>query len=206
MMRASAALATLLLAASTSWASEDPTVAGAYCPFPEPGQKPACLAPVADRYPGFLESADSGALDEAATAKIEADLASSSSDQDAYLALSSLAYAYFRLAQFEAADPGADPALVTRLERWNDIMSTVYHDAGADPHFRSAVYEAASDLHARAPDVCGEGSQGGDCNTTSGLMLTLQSADDFSERQGVRGALSRLLGRMLGRDASSDAP
>jgi hypothetical protein len=164
---------------------------------------------VKEKYPEFLEAADTGQLDYAATAQVEADFANAATSQDAYLALSSLAYAYYRLAQFEAADPGADPALVERLERWNETMSAVYHDASADPAVRSAVYEAASDLHARAPAVeggCADGSGGADCNTTGGLMLALRSADDFSERQGMRGALSRLLGRMLGRDASADAP
>lgn len=207
-MRAAAGLAIALLTVPAS-AADDPPAAGAYCPFPEPGQRPVCLAPVKQKYPEFLRAADSGQLDEAASARVEADLANAASNRDAYLALSSLAYAYYRLAQFEAADPGADPALVARLEHWNRAMSAVYHDASADPGVRSAVYEAASDLHARAPAVdadCVEGAPGANCNTTSRLMLALRSADDFSEKRGVRGALSRLLTRMLGRDASPDAP
>jgi hypothetical protein len=198
-----------LLAFATAASGKDPSAAGAYCPFPEPGQKPACLAPVQEKYPEFLSAADSGQLDDAGSARVEADLANAATTQDAYLALSSLAYAYYRLAQFEAADPGADPGLVARLEDWNQTLSTVYHDASADPAVRSAVLEAATDLHARAPAVDGEceaGQTGSDCNTTGELMLALRSADDFSERQGMRGALSRLLSRMLGRESSESAP
>ena len=208
-MRAVACAASLLLVVSRVAAGDDPSAAGAYCPFPEPGQKAACLAPAENRYPGFLDSADSGALDDVAAARIEADLTASATSADAYLALSSLAYAYYRLAQFEAADPGADPGLVARLEHWNGIMSSVYRDASNDPRLRSAVFEAAADLHARVPAAdgdCEKGASGGACGSTSGLMQTLRSADDFSEHRGVRGALSRMLSRMLGREATSEAP
>ena len=121
-----------MLSAGPVFAIEPSAAPGAYCPFPEPGQKPACLAPVQERYPAFLEGADRGRIDEAVTAGVEADLTAASDTRDAYLALSSLAYAYYRLAQREAANPGADPALVRRLEHWNGLLSGLYHDADAD--------------------------------------------------------------------------
>ncbi len=62
-------------ASPPSLAADNPSQAGAYRPFPEPGQKPVCQSPVQARYPEFLSGADSESLDEAATAAVEADLA-----------------------------------------------------------------------------------------------------------------------------------
>jgi hypothetical protein len=151
-------------------------------------------------YSDFLAAVDSGQVDDPKVNELERTLRSGGTVQNRSLALSSLAYGYFMLAERAAAEEHPDPVLVARLQRWNELLGGVYEDEDTDPEFRSAVREAAIDLHARAPAVpaeCEPGSDGQDCQTTGVLLATLRRIDDPSGETGVRGALSKLLGRMF---------
>ena len=44
-------------------AGDDATVAGAYCPLPEPGQVPQCLAPARAEFGDFFQAVDTGGVD-----------------------------------------------------------------------------------------------------------------------------------------------
>ena len=114
--------AAAVLAAATVMASPlraaggDPSAAGAYCPLPEQGQVPECLKPAKAEFGDFFEAIEAGGVNDSQSRKLETALAGSS-QEESYLALSSLAYGYFRLAQRAAADPSATPRLTARLER-----------------------------------------------------------------------------------------
>ena len=171
-------------------AGDDPAKAGAYCPLPEPGQVPQCLAPARAEFGDFFDAVEAGDVDESQARRLEAALARGASGEEPYLALSSLAYGYFRLAQRAAADPHARPELTERLDRWNQVLVEAYADNGADPEFQQAVKQAARDLDTKAP------SQG----TTSALLQQIAQADGQSS--GMRGALEGLIGRILGQESS----
>jgi len=173
---------------------------GAYCPFPKPGEKPACLLPAKQAYGEFFAALDAnGELDEAAAARLEADVAAGASAENAYLALSSLAYGYYRLSQQAAATPNEDPELVVRLERWNALLSSAYASSPQDAKFQDSVREAALDLQRRAPPVelsCLDQSGARvRCDSTEAVLRDIERLRD---QFGVRGALSRLLGRFFG--------
>ena len=168
----------------------DPASAGAYCPLPEPGQVPQCLAPARAQFGDFFEAVESGNLEERESQRLEAALGGSASPEEAYLALSSLAYGYFRLAQRAAADPQARPELTERLERWNRVLVEAYAENSADPEFQQAVKLAARDIDTKAPT-------GG---PTSELLQQISQADGQSS--GMRGALEGLIGRILGEEPS----
>ncbi len=191
-------LAGVLLAASAQGAGE--IRPGAYCPFPKPGEKPACLLPAKQEYGEFFAALDAnGDIGETAAARLEADVAAGADSENAYLALSSLAYGYYRLAQQAAATPIDDPELVARLERWNALLSRAYASSGQDAEFQDSVREAALDLKHRAPPVvlsCLDESGGRvPCDSTDAV---LRDIDRLRDQVGVRGALSRLLGRFFG--------
>ena len=116
-----------------------------------------------------------------------------------YLALSSLAYGYYRLSQQAAATPNDDPELVARLERWNALLARAYASSPQDADFQDSVREAALDLRRRAPPValsCLDASGGRvSCDSTEAV---LRDIDRLRDEVGVRGALSRLLGRFFG--------
>ena len=106
---------------------------------------------------GHFETAPASlfvALDEVgvlatAASRVETDLAGST--DDAYMALSSLAYAYWRMALTAAESEQVDPDVAAKLEEWNDLLSYVYQKRSDDPRFRSALREAAQDLESRTP-------------------------------------------------------
>lgn len=192
-------------------AGGDPSQPGAYCPFPEAGEKPVCFSEVEQEYSEFFEAVDSGRVDDPRVAAVEQALAAPRGAAERTLALSSLAYGYFMLAERAATQARPDPVLVARLESWNDLLSRVYSDAAGEPTFRTAVREAALDLHARAPAVrttradCAGDGDGQSCETTSQLLVALRRIDDPDADSGVRAALGRLLGRILKDDpAASD--
>jgi hypothetical protein len=172
---------------------------GAYCPFPEPGQRPKCLEPARAEYGEFFEALDDDELDDAKSARLEADLSAGAAAGNAYLALSSLTYGYYRLAQRVTSDPEQDPALVARLERWNALLSRAFDASANQPGFRKAVREAAVDLHRRGPAVrlrCADADgQPAECSSTEAVIRGIDAADD---RVGYRGALGRLLQRITG--------
>jgi hypothetical protein len=172
---------------------------GAYCPFPKPGEKPACLLPAKQEYGEFFAALDQkGDVGEAAAARLEADLAAGAVSQNAYLALSSLAYGYYRLSQQAAAAPNEDPELVARLERWNTLLARAYAASPQDARFQDSVREAALDLKRRAPPVdlacLDEAGSRVRCDSTEAV---LRDIDRMRDQVGVRGALSRLLGRFF---------
>ena len=174
-----ATLACLVFAGSGAAApGESARRVGAYCPLPEPGQKPACLEPAEARYSEFFDAVDQGALDASTAEALEADLRS---EQAGYLALSSVAYAYFRLARHKAENPALDPQIAAQLERWNAMLSSLYEDARVDPDFRSAVRQAAVDLDTRVPDA--------------GVMAAIEAVD---ARLSMRDPIARLLERAFG--------
>lgn len=176
----------------------DPGKAGAYCPLPKAGEKPSCLAPAESEYKEFFAALDEGSVDDQDAARVEAVLADSERDDADYLALSSLAYGYYRMAQQAAGNPETDPVIARRLERWNAILSDAYEAHSGDEGFRSAVRLAATDLHENSPGVPGECLDADGrpvaCTTTDALLAQLDRAD----RVGVRGALARILGRWFG--------
>jgi len=197
---AAAGVAAALAAVSPAPAAEpgDAAKPGAYCPLPEAGERPRCLDPAVERYGEFFTALDEGSLDDADAARLEEELARAEGSPASYLALSSLSYGYFRLARKAAKDPAADPAVVTRLARWNELLGRAY-EASRDPAYREAVEAAAEDLHARARGVSMEcvGAQGHAtrCDATEMALRRLRMG---REAAGLRGALSRLVDRVFG--------
>ncbi len=186
-------------------AAENPSQPGAYCPFPEKGEKPVCFTRVEQEYGDFFAAVDSGQVDDPKVAELERTLQRGGSDEDRTLALSSLAYGYFMLAERAASAESPDPVLVARLESWNALLGAVYEDAETEPSLRTAVRDAALDLHERAavvPTACAPGSDGEPCQTTGRLLQTLRRIDDPNAESGIRGALGKLLGRMLDDDSA----
>ena len=120
------------------------------------------------------------------------------SGEHAYLALSSLAYGYYRLASRTAQGTTADPAIVERLARWNELLSNAYAASPEDAAYQSAVRQAAEDLHARAPIrlPCRD-AKGAEmaCSSTESVLRGFNAA---SERVGLRGALERVMRRLTG--------
>jgi hypothetical protein len=175
---------------------------GSYCPFPAKGEAAACMIPVQRRYGAFFEAVDRGDVTEMDADRLERDLAGGGVDEGSYLALSSLAYAYYRVAERAAASPTPATALVARLESWNGLLFSAYANSNPESHFREALRLAMADLYHRAPAVpsaCEEpGADPASCKTTSRLLETLQQLDDPADEHGVRGALSRLFGRIFG--------
>jgi hypothetical protein len=168
-----------------------PISIGSYCSLPEPGEKPACLDPAQATYPDFFASVEDGQLDSDSASRLEADLMADPGSEDAYLALSSLAYGYLRISSALSASPDASPALSARLLRWNGLLSSTYAEDSAPEHFRSALREAADDIHSRVGRFgarCGTASE--ECS--SGLVLALERVDRGGPlRAPLRGLINR---------------
>jgi len=195
---AGAGLALALLGADTP-------APGAYCPLPERGEVPKCLDPAQREYGAFFDALDDPEPDDAALAEVEAEVARGASAGEPYLALSSLAYGYWRLTDRAVAAAGDDPRLVARLERWNALLAEAYAVSPDDARYRAAVQEAAQDLHRRVdfpltcPDARGEPVA---CSSTETVLRAIAQG---SERVGIRGALARLWRRVFGGDAETAA-
>jgi len=189
-----------IAALGTARAAGDPAAAGSYCPLPPPGQKPRCLDPAQAVYGEFFEALEQGVPADAATARLDADLAAGPASANAYLALSSLAYGYWRLSE-RAAHAQSDPALAARLESWNALLREAYTASPEDSSYRAAVREAALDLHRRAPPVrlrCVDAAGAtAECDSTEAVLRGIDAA---SGEVGLRGALARLLARIFGGD------
>lgn len=187
-----------LAAIGSARAAGDPAAAGAYCPLPPPGQKPRCLDPAQATYGEFFAALEGGVPPEAATARLDADLAAGPASANAYLALSSLAYGYWLLSE-RAAAAQTDPALAARLESWNALLRQAYAASPDDAPYRAAVREAAQDLRRRAPPVrlrCTDADGGtAECDSTEAVLRGIDAA---SGEVGLRGALERLLARIFG--------
>ena len=197
-------LAGVLLATSVHGAGE--IRPGAYCPFPKPGETPACMLPAKQKYGEFFSALDgNAAVGDAALARVEADVAAGAASENAYLALSSLAYGYYRLSQQAAATPSLDPEIVARLERWNALLARAYAASPQDASFQDSVREVALDLQRRSPKVAlsclDESGAHVICDSTDAV---LRDIDRLRDEVGVRGALARLLGHFFG-DSEGDA-
>jgi hypothetical protein len=176
---------------------------GAYCALPKPGETPKCLDPAKSEYKSFFTALDDGAVDEVEAARLEADLAGEGEGENAYLALSSISYGYYRLSQRAAAAPNVDPEIAARLERWNQVLALAYERNETDAEFRGAVRDAVIDLSENAPQVklrCVEadGTET-ECDSTE---VVLRGVDATAGDVGLRGALQHLLERMARDDDS----
>ena len=171
---------------------------GAYCPLPEPGQVPACLDPAKQAYGEFFEALDAGELHDAPLAGVEDAVARGADAEEAYLALSSLTYGYYRLAQRTAAAENADPVVVERLARWNGLLASAYRENASDAAYRASVERAARELRDRAPVLlpCRD-AEGGEAACTS-TEAVIRGFNATTEEVGMRGALERLLRRLFG--------
>jgi len=192
-LAAAAAGAALVLATPASAADVAP---GAYCPLPKAGEKPECLKPAEAQYGAFFEAIDENAANDPRLVPVEEAVAGGEQD---YLALSSLAWGYYRLSQRAARSPGADPEIAARLERWNAILGAAYGERPEDDPYRVAVRAAALDLQTNAPPVtlrCTD-AQGRtvECDSTEAVVRGLDAA---AADVGPRGALERLLERWFG--------
>lgn len=198
---AGVALISLCIATPPALAAGD-VKPGAYCPFPKKGEKPACMEPAQQEYAEFFTALDEGEeLSDRDVSRLERDVASGAGSATAYLAISSLSYGYFRLAQQAAANPGEDPAVVARLQRWNELLAEAYDVSAENPEYRAAVHEAALDLQQHAPavelDCANEKGETVACHSTE---VVLRGFNRAGEQVGIRGALGRLLNRILGED------
>jgi hypothetical protein len=188
----------LALAFAAPARAGDSAEPGAYCPLPEKGEVPQCMAPARAEYSGYFEALERGELADADAAALEETVAAGAASEHAYLALSSLAYGYYQLAQREAGRPEQDPQVALRLARWNRLLERAYAVSEEDESYRHAVESAARELHARAPialpcqDARGEPAA---CNSTESVLRGLEAADD---RAGLRGAVERLMRRLFG--------
>jgi hypothetical protein len=158
-----------------------------------------CLTPARAEYGAFFAAIGQGRVSDDAASLVEADLAGASGAERAYLALSSLSYGYYRLAEQLATRPDADPVLLERLGHWNDLLVRLYGSEAGDVRFRAAVREAAADLHARAPSVAGRCPHHypGTCEHTQDLVRALAAIDRAA---GVRSPLGQVLERMFDSD------
>ena len=176
---------------------------GAYCPLPKKGETPQCLEPAIAEYGEFFSALEEQDVSESRLARPEGDVAAGAEGDNAYLALSSLAYGYYRLSQRVATADEADPRFLARLERWNALLAVAYDASGDDTDFRQAIREAALDLQRNAPPVrlrcVDERGETIGCDSTDAVMRGIDAA---ANEVGFRGALERLLERIFGREGS----
>lgn len=193
------ALGLALAPISAFGAGEAKVAPGSYCPLPEPGQTPQCLDPARAQYESVFAALDDGAINDQQLEKLEADVADGAGSDNAYLALSSITWVYYRLAQQAAAAPGEDPEIVARLDRLNRLLSGAYESSSDSPQFQTAMLDAARDLQNRAPKVSLECmDEAGDparCSATEALLRRYAAT---SSEIGIRGALQKLLERAVG--------
>jgi hypothetical protein len=172
---------------------------GAYCPLPKKGETPPCLEPAIAEYSEFFSAIEEEDMSETRLARLEGDVAAGAKAENAYLALSSLAYGYYRLSQRVATAEGADPRFLARLEQWNALLAVAYEASAEDTDFRRAVREAALDLQRNAPPVrmrcVDERGEATECDSTDAVMRGIDAA---ANEVGIRGALERLLKRIFG--------
>jgi hypothetical protein len=175
-----------------------------YCPLPRRGETPRCLQPAQDAYGEFFEALEAHETpDDDAAARVESALADGAQSPQAYLALSSLAYGYYRLSLRAAAAADTDPQIAARLERWNALLGQAYAAGGDDEAWRAAVREAALDLRRRAPPVRIEcRDQGGGTVPCDSTEAVLRGLDAAAGDVGIRGGLERLLRRLFGAEES----
>lgn len=204
-MRRGRAAAARLLALATIAIASSPARAGggtpgAYCPLPEPGERPTCLAPAREAYSGYFEALERGEVADADAAPLETALAQGAAAEHAYLALSSLAHGYYELARREAGRPEQDPEVALRLARWNALLERAYAASPDDAEYRAAVRRAAEELRWRAPIPVPCQDEHGRPSACSSTESVLRGLDAAESRSGIRGALERLLRRFFPED------
>ena len=195
--RVAALLASLVAGAAGASHAGGGATPGAYCPLPEAGERPKCLAPARAAYSDYFAALDRGSLGDADAASLEAAVAQGAAAEHAYLALSSLAHGYYELARQEAARPEQDPEVALRLARWNDLLERAYAASPDDESYRAAVRRAATELRSRAPlpvPCVDERGAPSSCSSTESVLRSIDAAD---ERAGIGGALGRLLRRFF---------
>jgi hypothetical protein len=194
-------LAALACPAASAAAGSGASQPGAYCPLPEKGEAPRCLEPAQSQYGSFFAAVEDGSAHDGRLAEVEGEVARGAAGEHAYLALSSLAYGYYRLAQQASASATESPDVVERLERWNRLLARAYDVSPDDAHYRDAVRLAATDINDRVElglpceDAQGNASE---CNSTESVLRGFNAA---SERVGIRGALERIVLRIFGGDS-----
>jgi hypothetical protein len=198
--RAATGLVLMALVLPRAASGADEIGPGAYCPLPEKGEKPQCLAPAQQQYGGFFDALERspGPETDAQLLEVESEVERGAASEHAYLALTSLSYGYYRLAQQAAAQPGQDPAVLARLERWNAVLARAYAASPRDARYRSALRQAATDIdrHVDVKLTCvDDQSEPVACDSTEHVLRGFNAE---SERSGIRGALQRLLERFSG--------
>lgn len=174
---------------------------GAYCPLPKAGEVPECLQPARKEYRDFFEALDRGGVGNREAARIEADVAGGGASQRAYLALSSLSYGYYQLAQQAAAASDADSDVIARLERWNALLALAYEASSDYRRYREALRTAAQELRERTRVRLGCADAQGrpaECDSTEAVLRGFDAAND---EVGLRGALRRLFERIVGSES-----
>jgi len=188
-----------LFATAAAFAGGGGAVPGAYCPIPEPGQRSACQDPARAAYRDVFAALDEGAISDEQLETLEADVAAGARSHNAYAALNSITFVYYRIANDAAAAPGEDPNVVARLERLNRVLSRAYEASADDPRFQTAMLDAARDLQQRTPEValaCADAAgQPTECSATEALLRGYAAT---SGELGIRGALQKLLERAVG--------
>ncbi len=168
---------------------------GAYCPLPEGDEPPACLQPATQDYAEFFSGLREGRVDDEALAEVERDLAG----ENRYQALSTLVYGYYVLSQRAVLGKAGEVELASRLEHWNELLGDTYQNAG-DKAFRMAMREAVGDLEERAPSIpvrCADADGNlTECESTAAVAAAIT---DTRDRTGIRGAVGRLLQRLMGK-------
>ncbi len=202
-LRSAALLLISLFAVPSSARAAGDIEPGAYCPLPEQGEEPRCLEPAMDHYKQFFAALDDENVDGAKLGRVERDVAAGGASENAYLALSSLAYGYYQLSLRAAAQESANPQVVERLERWNALLGAAYDASPEDERYRQAVHQAARDLQRRAPPVrlrcVDEQGDSVACDSTEAVIRGINAS---AGEVGIRGGLERLLERILGGGSS----
>jgi len=189
-------------------AGGDPSAPGAYCPLPEKGQPLRCLGPAQAEYGELFAGLDRGTLDGASADRLEAELRAGT--HNAVVALSALTWAYYTLMEQAARDGELPEPVAERLGQWNELVSAAYAAHPDDAALRDALELAAVDLHLRAGADSGPcallGEARATCRGTTAMLRSMGLLDDPTALTGIRGALARLLMRVLGEPAEAALP
>ena len=192
-------LAGVLLATSVRGAGE--IRPGAYCPFPKPGETPACMLPAKQAYGEFFAALDAERRRRRRRARARRSGRRGGRQLRERLPRALVARLWLlpalaagrRDAEQRSGDRGAPRALECAARAAPTPTSP------QDASFQDSVREAALDLQRRSPKValsCLDES-GAACPATRPTPC-VRDIDRLRDEVGVRGALARLLGRFFG--------
>ncbi len=177
--------------------------AGAYCPLPQKGETPKCLEPAMREYGEFFTAVGEGKVDAESLARVEEALNAPDGSPKSYLALSSLAYGYWRLSERASGQEETHEEITDQLAQWNAVLGRAYDASAEDETFRMALREAALDLQAHAPPVrvscLDDRGRATECSSTD---VVVRGLDTAASDVGLRGGLRRLIQRWVGSDDS----